>query len=178
MSAYVIGIDGGTESLRAGVFDLSGKPIAFAAHAYPTHFPKPSWAEQNPADWWDAAGKAVGQAVREAGIAPSAVTALSVDTTCCSVVALDARGDAVRPALQLEALGQAADGVLARRVRDPLRPRYVRRDRPVVDDPPALGFLPQHQRVRRLRAEERPRQVGVDHPPPVLLLHLLDAGSR
>ena len=36
MSAYVIGIDGGTESLRAGVFDLSGKPIAFAAQAYPT----------------------------------------------------------------------------------------------------------------------------------------------
>lgn len=25
---YVIGVDGGTESIRAGVFDLQGKPIA------------------------------------------------------------------------------------------------------------------------------------------------------
>ena len=49
---YVIGVDGGTESLRAGVFDLSGKPVAMAAASYPTSFPQPSWAEQNPRDWW------------------------------------------------------------------------------------------------------------------------------
>ena len=51
---YVIGVDGGTESLRAGVFDLSGKPLATAAASYPTSFPQPSWAEQDPKDWWQA----------------------------------------------------------------------------------------------------------------------------
>ena len=30
---YVIGVDGGTEGLRAGVFDLTGAPLAFAAAA-------------------------------------------------------------------------------------------------------------------------------------------------
>ena len=44
--AYVIGVDGGTESIRAGVFDLSGRPIAFAATPYKTNFPHPAWAEQ------------------------------------------------------------------------------------------------------------------------------------
>ena len=119
MSAYVIGIDGGTESLRAGVFDLAGKPIAFAAQAYRTDFPHPSWAEQNPADWWDAAGKAVREAVRQAGISPAAVTALSADTTCCSVVALDAKGDAVRPALIWMDVRSAAETELVVATGDP-----------------------------------------------------------
>ena len=51
---YVIGVDGGTESLRAGVFDLSGNPLAFASVTYPTNFPIPGWAEQNPEDWINA----------------------------------------------------------------------------------------------------------------------------
>lgn len=46
--SYVIGIDAGTESLRAGVFDLNGKPVADVATSLATRFPKPGWAEQNP----------------------------------------------------------------------------------------------------------------------------------
>ena len=48
------GVDGGTESIRAGVFDLSGTPLSFASQPYPTSFPHPGWAEQDPADWWAA----------------------------------------------------------------------------------------------------------------------------
>ena len=51
MGRYVIGVDGGTESLRAGVFDLKGKPLFMASAPYPTIYPQPSWAEQNPSDW-------------------------------------------------------------------------------------------------------------------------------
>ena len=96
---YFIGVDGGTESLRAGVFDASGNPLAFASSAYKTEFPKPSWAEQNPEDWWQALGSSVRQAVSEARVSPSHIAAICLDTTCCSVVALDANGRHVRPAL-------------------------------------------------------------------------------
>lgn len=99
MGGYVIGLDGGTESLRAGIFDLAGRPIAFASHAYKTTFPRPSWAEQDPADWWAAAGIAVGAALAQAGLKGTDIAAICADTTCCSVVALDAQGHAVRPAL-------------------------------------------------------------------------------
>src|SRR5262249_57698573 len=95
---YVMGVDGGTESLRAGVFDLRGRPRAVASSAYSTAFPQPGWAEQSPDDWWRALGLAVRQAVHDAKIRPDDVVALSVDTTCCSVVALDAAGGALRPA--------------------------------------------------------------------------------
>ncbi|KAI8476673.1 MAG: hypothetical protein J3K34DRAFT_516264 [Monoraphidium minutum] len=112
MAKYVIGVDGGTESLRAGVFDVQGRPLAFASSPYPTTYPQPSWAEQHPDDWWAALGEAVRAAVAEAGIAPSDVAALSVDTTCCTVVALDAAGAPLRPALlwmDMRSAAQAAE---------------------------------------------------------------------
>lgn len=96
---YVIGVDGGTESLRAGVFNLQGEPLAFAATPYTTEFPKPGRAEQNPEDWWAAIGASVREAVREAGIEASQVSALAIDTTSCSVVALDDDYAPLRPAL-------------------------------------------------------------------------------
>ena len=173
MAKYVIGVDGGTESLRAGVFDASGgqgsqdlrvrkrttacqaagvrrllgglgatghvagsttccsscvfatthtaddaaaplplhaharrhayprpgRPLAFASSPYATAYPQPSWAEQDPSDWWRALGEAVRGAVAEAAVAPADIAAISVDTTCCTVVALDAAGQPLRPAL-------------------------------------------------------------------------------
>ena len=96
---FVIGVDAGTESLRAGVFDLQGNPLAFSSTAYQTTFPKPGWAEQNPQDWWEALGKSVKNSITEAGISFSAVAAICLDTTYCSVVALDGNGDPLRPCL-------------------------------------------------------------------------------
>jgi sugar (pentulose or hexulose) kinase len=97
--SYVIGIDGGTESIRARVFDLTGICKASASHLYPTRFSPSARAEQNAEDWWAAMGLAVRQAVAGAGIAADAVDAIALATTCCSVVALDAQGDALRPAI-------------------------------------------------------------------------------
>ncbi len=99
MDPCILGIDGGTESLRAGVFDLNGTPLAFAATAYKTDFPRPGQAEQNPDDWWAAIGPSVRKAIKLAGIRPEQICALAVDTTCCSVVALDRNNVPLRPAL-------------------------------------------------------------------------------
>ena len=49
---YFLGFDGGTESMRVGIFDREGTPITFAAEAYALKHPRPGWAEQNPAEWW------------------------------------------------------------------------------------------------------------------------------
>ena len=107
----VIGIDGGTESIRAGLFTVNGTLVASAAAPYTTTFPRPGWAEQNPEDWWRCLGEAVKGALAAAAALESGgsgealaairdrVQALCVDTTCCTVVALDARGDVLRPAL-------------------------------------------------------------------------------
>lgn len=97
----VIGVDMGTESCRAGVFDPhTGVPLAFCSAPYPTSFPAPSHAEQSPQAWWGALGNAVRGAVAiaaassslsspDADTGPLTIAALCVDTTCCTVVAFD-----------------------------------------------------------------------------------------
>ncbi len=97
--AYVLGIDGGTESLRAFIFDLEGRPVASHATAYKTDFPQPGWAHQDPDDWWSALGASVNGVLEKANLTGAEIRALCVDTTCCSVVALDAEGRPLRPAM-------------------------------------------------------------------------------
>ncbi len=50
----LIGIDIGTTSTKAVVFDSQGSMLAEAHQEYPTAYPHPNWAEQNPDDWWRA----------------------------------------------------------------------------------------------------------------------------
>ncbi len=96
---YVIGIDGGTESLRAHVFDLSGRSRGVGKAAYATSFPEPGRAEQVPEDWWHACGVAVREAMAAAEVGPSQISAIAADTTSCTVVMLDAEGRSIAPAL-------------------------------------------------------------------------------
>lgn len=85
--------------MRAGVFDPSGRPVAFARAAYPTSHARPGWAEQDPDDWWAAAVSATRQAVQQGGIDPAAVEGIAVACTSCTVVLSDADGRPLRPAL-------------------------------------------------------------------------------
>ena len=99
MDRHVIGIDGGTEGVRARVFDLAGRSVGDHAAPYPTTFPAPGEAEQDPADWWRALGEAVRGAVSASGVDPAGIAALACDTTSCSVVALDGDGAPLMPCL-------------------------------------------------------------------------------
>jgi len=93
----VIGVDGGTESIRACCFDaVTGKVVGKScAIPYPTFHPKPGYAEQDPASWYENLGQAVRGAIssiideeKEDG-GDYEFCNICVDTTCCSVVALD-----------------------------------------------------------------------------------------
>jgi ribulose kinase len=97
--SFVIGVDGGTESIRAGVYDETGHCLASAAQAYDTQFSAGARAEQDPEHWWRSMAVAVREALARSGRRPEDIKAIAVDTTCCSVVALDQRGRAVRPAI-------------------------------------------------------------------------------
>jgi ribulose kinase len=96
---YVLGVDGGTESIRCGVFDLTGQPIGFASTPYKTHFPEPGWAEQTPEDWWNGIVCSVRKVLEETKIPQESIISLGLDTTCCSVVALDEFGNSLMPCL-------------------------------------------------------------------------------
>ncbi len=100
--SVVVGVDGGTESIRACCFDAeTGATLGKAcAVPYKTSHPKPGWAEQDPQDWYENLGQAVRGAVDSL---PSQgdhkFVAMCVDTTCCSVVSLDSNYNPLRPSL-------------------------------------------------------------------------------
>ncbi len=49
--AYLIGIDVGTTSVKAALFDARGKALKSFSQRHQTHRPQQSFAEQNPSDW-------------------------------------------------------------------------------------------------------------------------------
>jgi FGGY-family pentulose kinase len=96
---YLLGIDYGTESCRAGIFDTDGRPLASEATTYALTHPRPGWAEQDPDEWWSALVTSVRAVLDQAGVAPDSIAGLSVDATTCTVVALDSNGRHTRPAI-------------------------------------------------------------------------------
>ena len=97
--AYFLTADGGTESLRARVYDVNGTCLGSQAVPYETKFASGARAEQNPEDWWDCFVKACRGAVASAGVGAGDIEAVSFATTCCTVVALDEHARPLRPAI-------------------------------------------------------------------------------
>src|SRR5689334_9666526 len=89
---YVLGLDVGTQSLRAALVDRTGRTASFGVAPIETRYPRPTWAEQDPAQWWEAARSAVGQALVQGQVAPEQIGGIGLDCTACTVVACDAAG--------------------------------------------------------------------------------------
>jgi FGGY-family pentulose kinase len=96
---FLLGLDVGTQSLRAALVDLQGSTVAFGIAQIETTYPHPTWAEQQPLAWWLAAQKAVNLALSQANATAEQVIGIGLDCTACTVVATDADGEPLRPAL-------------------------------------------------------------------------------
>jgi len=92
MKEVVIGLDIGTSSAKAGVFDGQGNVILEATHPYDVVRPKPGWVEQDPETWWTAVKmlskklmprlSAEGMEVRGVAITHQRLTFVPVDGHC------------------------------------------------------------------------------------------------
>jgi D-ribulokinase len=91
MEQAFIGVDVGTSSARAGVFDADGGLIATARRPIAIWQEPGDVVEQSSTDIWDACAGAVRAVMQEAGLPPSRVSGIGFDATC-SLVVLDAMG--------------------------------------------------------------------------------------
>ncbi len=93
----VLGLDLGTAEVKAGLVTLDGRLLALARSGYALDTDGgPGWAEQDPGAWWSAVVSAV-RALRAGEVAD--VVAIGVDGHGPTLVAVDARGEATRPAI-------------------------------------------------------------------------------
>jgi xylulokinase len=97
---FTLGIDVGTGGTRALIIDLQGHVVASATEEHqPFASPKIGWAEQNPEDWWRAAGIAIKKALAKASLSGDAIACVGFSGQMHGAVMLDDKMQVVRPAL-------------------------------------------------------------------------------
>src|SRR5450631_3347069 len=94
MPTTFLGLDVGTSSVKAALFDGRGRTVARASEPLAMRVPQPGWAEQNPVDWWKAAMRAIKRAVGKRKI-----DAVGLSGQMHSSVFLDSANKVIRPAL-------------------------------------------------------------------------------
>lgn len=96
---YAIGIDVGTTGTKTLLIDETGRVRASAAAGYRLNTPAPGWAEQDPAWWARAAAATVRRVLEDSGVAPARVAGVSLSGQMHGLVALDAGGKVLCPAI-------------------------------------------------------------------------------
>lgn len=92
MAEYLLGVDSGTTACKSIVFDVEGHSISGASAEYGIRHPKPTWAEQDPDWWWNAAVQTVREALSKARISGKEIVGIGVDSQREAVVPLDSEG--------------------------------------------------------------------------------------
>lgn len=96
MAKYFMGIDMGTGSVRAAIFDEKGNNMAYDVQDYESIFPRNGWAEQDDKGWWEALKKAIPNAIHKSGVNPEEIISVACDGTSSTTILLDKDGNTVR----------------------------------------------------------------------------------
>ncbi len=96
MQDAILGLDIGTNSTKAILFDLSGRELAVAQQGYRLHTPQSGWAEEDPDEVWQAALTAL-QQIASAAAGQWHIRALAMAAQSGSLIPCRADGTAVYP---------------------------------------------------------------------------------
>jgi xylulokinase len=97
MTEFLLAHDLGTSGNKATLFTTDGELVKSQVFSYGTHFFNGTWAEQIPADWWEAIC-VTSKAVTE-GIDPKQIAAISFSGQMMGCVCVDVNGDPIRDAI-------------------------------------------------------------------------------
>jgi xylulokinase len=117
--SYFLGLDIGTTSVKAGIFDSSGGCLARAHQDYKLHTPAPQRVELDPEHYWTSACLVIRQAMADADVSPEALLAMGVSSQGETTICVDREGNSIYPALvwldsRAKAEAQELDRVLGR----------------------------------------------------------------
>ena len=96
---YLLGIDFGGGASKATLLCENGEIVATGTSEYPTHYPKPGYAEQNPEDWVKATCENITSVLQKSGIKASDIACISLDAATHTAVITDDDFNVIRPAI-------------------------------------------------------------------------------
>ncbi len=91
----LLGVDVGTTSCKAALFDLHGGLHGYGRLPTPTYYPQPNWAEHDPEDLWQAVATVIRQAV--SSVDPARVGGVAIASVGEAGVLLDSSGNPTYP---------------------------------------------------------------------------------
>lgn len=96
---YSIGIDIGTTTVKCILFTEGAKVVAEAGREYKTLLPKPSWAQQNPDDWWNAVVESIKTILAKSQVKAEEIKVISVSSQAPAVIPMSREGRPLHDAL-------------------------------------------------------------------------------
>jgi len=96
---YLLSLDIGTTSVKAGLFDSDGACLATALEEYQLITPSPDRAELEPSTYWKASLNTLREPLKKAKVDGELVSALTVSSQGETLISLDNQGKVVRNAI-------------------------------------------------------------------------------
>ena len=96
---YLLGVDLGTSGTKTVLFDETGKAICSKTVEYPMYQPQNGWAEQDPADWWNATVTGIQHCLSASGVNAEDVKGVGLSGQMHGLVMLDKDGNVLRKSI-------------------------------------------------------------------------------
>lgn len=101
MRKLMMGIDIGTQSIRVALVDTDGNIIAMRRHSHFIETPKPNWAVQDPASWWNILKKEIPALLAESEVNKEEIVSIGIDGHMHAAVMIDKNGELLTHEAQL-----------------------------------------------------------------------------
>jgi xylulokinase len=98
-SPYILAHDLGTTGDKATLFDADGHAVASTFEAYDTAYPRPCWAEQDPADWQRALLQCTRRLLAQASIPAGEIAVVSFSGHMQGALMVDREGVPLRSSI-------------------------------------------------------------------------------
>ena len=93
MRKLLLGIDIGTSSCKAAVFDLDGNVVGQSSKDYSVYYPSSGSVEQDPNEWWNGVCNAIKETLSTGDIKSEEIAGVGVDGQSWSAIPVDKRGE-------------------------------------------------------------------------------------
>jgi xylulokinase len=92
VNEYLLAFDLGTTGNKATLFSFESEAIASVFKEYPTFYPEPGWAEQQPADWWKSIQETTQELLGRGAATPQEIAAIGISGHMMGCLPVDRKG--------------------------------------------------------------------------------------
>lgn len=96
---FVLASDLGSGGCKTVILDKRGKVVAAAQQEYPSNYPQPGWAEQDPEDWYRAFCHTVRAVLDQSAVPPVQIAGVGIVGVTHNTVLLDEHDRPLAPAI-------------------------------------------------------------------------------